>query len=161
MKGAAENKHDPKKAEALFDQMAEFAKYGFNKSHAAAYCVIAAQTAWLKNYYPTEFYAALLSTEMSDTDKLVKYVKHARRSGLKVRPPHINHSDYKFSVKGDDIYFGLGGIKGVGQGAVEAVVEARAAQPSGAFETLESFFESVDLRRVNRKTIECLRLPGP
>lgn len=160
LKGAQENNYDLEKAEELFDQMAEFAKYGFNKSHAAAYCVIAAQTAWLKRYYPVEFYAALLSTEMSDTDKIVKYVKHIRRTGIQVKPPHISHSDYKFSVRGEDIYFSLGAIKGVGQGAVEAIVEARSSTPSGAFESLESFFELVDLRRVNRKTIECLIKAG-
>ncbi len=158
--GAKENNHDPKKAEELFDLMAEFAKYGFNKSHAAAYCVIAAQTAWLKNYYPVEFYAALLSTEMSDTDKIVKYVKKARQSGIEVKPPHVNHSDYKFNVNGDVLYFSLGAIKGVGQSAVEAIVEARENAEKGEFESLEHFFDSIDLRRVNKKVIECLIKSG-
>jgi DNA polymerase-3 subunit alpha len=155
MKGAKENGHDEKKAGQLFDLMKEFANYGFNKSHAAAYCVIAAQTAWLKNYYPVEFYAALLSTEMSNTDNIVRYVKDARTRGIKVEPPHVSHSDYKFTVKDDTIYFSLGAIKGVGEGAVEAIVEARAKQPDGKFATLQDFFESVDTRRVNKKTIEC------
>lgn len=160
LKGAQENNFDSTKAEELFDTMAEFAKYGFNKSHAAAYCVVAAYTAWLKNYYPVEFFAALLSTEMSDTDKVVKYVKDAQKHGIEVRPPHINHSEYKFTVEGDNIFFSLGAIKGVGQSAVEAILEARAAQPNQRFESLESFFEVVDLRRVNKKTIECLIRAG-
>ncbi len=160
LKGAAENKHDLKKSEELFDLMAEFAKYGFNKSHAAAYCVVAAQTAWLKNYYPVEFYAGLLSNTMSDTDKVVKYVKDAQRHGIEVRPPHINHSDFKFSVKGEIIYFSLGAIKGVGQGAVEAIVQAREKTEGKKFESLERFFELVDLKRVNKKTFEALIKSG-
>lgn len=160
MKGAESNNHDMKKAGELFDLMAKFAEYGFNKSHAAAYCVIAAHTAWLKHYYPVEFYAALLSTEMGDTDKIVRYVKHVRMSGIEVEPPHVNHSDYKFTVKGDKIYFSLGAIKGVGEAAVEAIVEAREKLQSKTFESLEEFFENVDLRKVNKKTIECLIKAG-
>lgn len=160
LKGAAQNNHDAKKAEALFDLMAEFAKYGFNKSHAAAYCVVAAHTAWLKNYYPVEFFAALLSTEMSDTDKVVKYVKDAKRHDIEVVPPHINHSEYKFSVEGDKILFSLGAIKGVGEGAVESILQARSEQPGGKFADLETFFEAVDLRKVNKKTIEALIKAG-
>jgi DNA polymerase-3 subunit alpha len=160
LKGASANKHDAKKSEELFDTMAEFAKYGFNKSHAAAYCVIAAYTAWLKNYYPVEFFAALLSTEMGDTDKVVKYVKDAQKRGIEVRPPHINYSEFKFNVEGERIFFSLGAIKGVGQSAVDAIVEARETQPEKKFDSLEIFFEAVDLRRVNKKTIECLVRAG-
>lgn len=159
LKGAEESGKDLTKAEELFDLMAEFAKYGFNKSHAAAYCVVAAHTAYLKNYYPVEFYAALLSTEMSDTDKVVKYVKDAHRHKIVVKPPHISHSEYKFTVKGDEIFFSLGAIKGVGESAVEAIIEARAAS-GGQFISLEDFFEKVDLRRVNKKTIEALIKAG-
>ncbi len=158
--GAKENEHNPKKAEELFDLMAEFAKYGFNKSHAAAYCVVTAYTAYLKHYHPVEFFAATLSTEMSDTDKIVKYVKDAQKHGITVKTPHINYSDYKFSVNGKEIYFSLGGIKGVGQAAVESIIEARSNTKNGKFETLEEFFDSVDLRRVNKKTIECLIKAG-
>ncbi|MFN3455239.1 MAG: DNA polymerase III subunit alpha, partial [Pseudobdellovibrio sp.] len=114
MKGAIERGHDKQKSEELFDLMYKFADYGFNKSHAAAYSVITAQTAWVKHYYPAEFFAALLSTEVGDTDKVVKYVKDAQKRGLVVKPPHVNFSDYLFTVKGEEIYFGLGGIKGVG-----------------------------------------------
>lgn len=160
MSGAADNGYDIDKSEKLFDTMAEFAKYGFNKSHAAAYCVISAQTAWLKHYYPVEFFAALLSTEMSDTDKVVKYVKDTHRHNINVNAPHINYSEFKFTVKGDEIYFSLGAIKGVGQAAVESILEARLQKPNKKFESLEDFFESVDLRRVNKKTIECLIKSG-
>lgn len=160
LKGAAENGHDLNKAGELFDTMAEFAKYGFNKSHAAAYCVVAAHTAWLKNYYPVEFYAALLSMSMADTDKIVKYVKDAQVHRIEVVPPHINHSEFKFSVEGDSILFSLGAIKGVGEGAVQSIVEARERQPQKRFDTLNQFFEEVDLKKVNKKTLEALIKAG-
>ena len=158
--GAKENGYDLKKAEDLFEQMAQFAQYGFNKSHAAAYCVITAQTAWLKRYFPVEFFAATLSTEMSNTDKVVQYVKDAREHGIEVRAPHVNYSLRKFNVKGDSIFFGLGAIKGVGDAAVDAIVEARQSLPSGSFSSLAEFFEQIDLRRVNKKVIECLIKAG-
>lgn len=154
VKGAVERGHDQKKSEELFELMYKFADYGFNKSHAAAYSVITAQTAWIKHHYPAEFFAALLSTEVGDTDKVVKYVKDAQKRGLNVKSPHINFSDYLFTVKGDQIYFGLGGIKGVGQAAVEAIFEAREKSPDKQFATIEDFFNAVDLRRVNKKVIE-------
>ncbi len=160
LKGARENNFDEKKANELFDMMAEFAKYGFNKSHAAAYCVITAQTAWLKHYYPVEFYAALLSTEMNNTDNVVKYTKDAAKKGIKVLPPSVNVSEYLFTVNGDDIIFSLGAIKGVGGAAVESIIQARAEQPQQKFETLDDFFASVDLRKVNKKTIESLIKAG-
>lgn len=160
MKGALERGHDKQKSEELFELMYKFADYGFNKSHAAAYSVITAQTAWVKHHYPAEFFAALLSTEVGDTDKVVKYVKDAQKRGLEVRPPHVNFSDYLFSVKGEVIYFGLGGIKGVGSAAVEAIIEARDRQPDKKFASLDDFFENVDLRRVNKKVIECMTKAG-
>jgi DNA polymerase-3 subunit alpha len=158
--GAKENGFDIKKAEELFEQMAQFAQYGFNKSHAAAYCVISAQTAWLKRYFPVEFFAATLSTEMSNTDKVVQYVKDARDHGIEVRAPHVNVSLRKFNVKEDTIFFGLGAIKGVGDSAVEAIIEARESKENKSFESLEDFFDSIDLRRVNKKVIECLIKAG-
>lgn len=160
MQGAKDNGYDEKKAAQLFETMAEFAKYGFNKSHAAAYCVVSSQTAWLKHYYPVEFFAALLSTEMNDTDKVVKYVKDAKKHNIEVCAPHINYSDYKFSVDQDRIFFSLGAIKGVGQAAVESIIDARNKLPDEQFDSLEQFFESVDLRKVNKKTIECLIKSG-
>ena len=160
MKGALEKGFDEKKAGELFELMKEFANYGFNKSHAAAYCVVSAQTAWIKNYYPVEFFAALLSTEMSNTDNVVKYVKDAQSRGITVQPPHVNYSGWKFSVKGDTIFFALGAIKGVGEGAVEAIVEARESLPDKKFESLDQFFATVDFKRVNKKVIECLIKAG-
>ncbi|AZZ36858.1 DNA polymerase III subunit alpha [Bdellovibrio sp. qaytius] len=160
LKGAAERGHDKQKSDELFELMYKFADYGFNKSHAAAYSVITAQTAWVKHYYPAEFFAALLSTEVGDTDKVVKYVKDAQKRGLEVKAPHVNFSDYLFSVKGEIIYFGLGGIKGVGSAAVEAIIEARDRQPNKLFASLDDFFENVDLRRVNKKVIECMIKAG-
>jgi DNA polymerase-3 subunit alpha len=160
MKGAKERGHDEKKSEELFDLMYKFADYGFNKSHAAAYSVITMQTAWIKNYYPAEFYAALLTTEMSDTDKIVKYSKDAQKRGLKVLPPHISVSEYRFTVKGDDIYFGLGAIKGVGEGAIAVITEAREKLPGNKFSSIEEFFENVDPRKINKKVVECLIKAG-
>ena len=158
--GALKNNHDKSKANELFDLMYKFADYGFNKSHAAAYCVITAQTAWIKHYYPAEFFAALLSTELSDTDKVVKYVKDAQKRGLSVKAPHINFSNYLFSVKGEEIYYGLGGIKGVGNAAVDAIIEARTKLENKKFSSLQEFFNSVDLRRVNKKVIESMIKAG-
>lgn len=160
MKGATERGHDAKRSEELFDLMYKFADYGFNKSHAAAYSVVTIQTAWLKKHFAPEFFAALLTTEMSDTDKIVKYSKDARKRGLLVKPPHINYSQYHFTVKGDDIYFGLGGIKGVGESAIAAIIEARRSMPNEGFESLDDFFMSVDTRRINKKVIECLIKAG-
>ncbi len=159
LKGAKDKGFDEKKAGELFDLMEKFASYGFNKSHAAAYCVVAAQTAWLKKYYPVEFYAALLSTEMSSTDDIVRYVKDARSHNIEVRPPNINYSDFKFSIKDDTIFFSLGAIKGVGEAAVESIIKARNLVAKGKFENLEQFFEVID-RKVNKKTIESLIKAG-
>jgi DNA polymerase-3 subunit alpha len=158
--GAKTKGFDEKKAEEVFELMYKFADYGFNKSHAAAYCVIQAQTAWLKNYYPVEFFAALLSTEMGDTDKIVKYVRDAQQHNVEIVPPHINHSEYKFTVEGDKILFSLGAIKGMGEGAVQAVVDARRTRPNGKFESLEDFFECVDIKRLNKKSVEALIKAG-
>ncbi len=162
LEGAKIKGFDEVKSNELFDLMYKFADYGFNKSHAAAYCVVAAQTAWLKNYYPAEFFAALLSTEMSDTDKIVKYVKDARRHGIEVSAPHVNFSEYLFTVKGDVIYFGLGAIKGVGENAVKAILEARHQGPlkDQKFESIEGFFSAVDSKKLNKKVMECLIKAG-
>ncbi len=160
LKGAKEKGHDVKKSEELFELMYKFADYGFNKSHAAAYSVITAQTAWIKHYYPAEFFAALLSTEINDTDKVVKYVKDSQKHQLEVLPPHINVSEYLFTVKGEKIYFGLGAIKGVGQAAVDSILEARLEKEDHKFKDLYDFFSSVDLRKVNKKVIECLIKSG-
>ena len=144
---------DTKKAEAIFDQMAKFAEYGFNKSHSAAYALIAYQTAWLKAHYPVEFMAALLSCDMDSTDKVVKNISDCREQGIEVLPPDINSSGLSFTVVGTSMRFGLGAVKNVGSGAIEAILEVRA---EGPFSTLYDFCERVDLRRVNKRVIESL-----
>ena len=158
LKGAIEvNKYNSKKAEELFLLMAKFAEYGFNKSHAAAYCVLAAQTAWLKFHYPHEFYTALLSVEMPYPKKLVKYVRDVKSKGLDLKPPHVNFSDYEFSIQKEHIFFGLGAIKGVGKGVVEYIISARSKE---LFKDIKDFFSRVDSKVLNKKTIECLIQAG-
>ncbi|MDO9309387.1 MAG: DNA polymerase III subunit alpha, partial [Deltaproteobacteria bacterium] len=144
---------DTKKAEAIFDQMAKFAEYGFNKSHSAAYALIAYQTAYLKAHYPVEFMAALLTCDMDSTDKVIKNISDCREQGLEVLPPDINSSGLSFTVVGQSMRFGLGAVKNVGAGAIEAILESR---KEGAFKGLYDFCERVDLRRVNKRVIESL-----
>ena len=160
LEGARRNGYDLKKSEKLFDLVAEFAKYGFNKSHAAAYCVLAAQTAWLKRYYPVEFFASLLSMEINNTDKIVRYVRDADKHGIKVLPPHINHSEYFFTPSGKHIYFSLGAIKGVGRSTVEHIISIRKSMEGGKFLSVQQFFEKVDTKKVNRKCTEALVKAG-
>jgi len=151
--GAKANKLDPKKAEAIFDLMHKFAEYGFNKSHSAAYALIAYQTAYLKAHYPVEFMAALLTCDMDSTDKVIKNISDCREQGLEVLPPDINSSGLSFTVVGTSMRFGLGAVKNVGAGAIEAILEAR---KEGLFKSLYDFCERVDLRRVNKRVIESL-----
>jgi DNA polymerase-3 subunit alpha len=151
--GARENKLDLKKAEAVFDQMEKFAEYGFNKSHSAAYALVAYHTAYLKAHYPVEFMAALLTEDKENTDKVIKNINEIRNMGIDILPPDINASSLDFTVQGRGIRFGLGAVKGVGEGAVEAIVEARA---DADFESLHDFCERVDLHRVNKRVVEAL-----
>jgi len=144
---------DTKKAEAIFDQMAKFAEYGFNKSHSAAYALIAYQTAYLKAHYPVEFMAALLTCDMDNTDKVIKNISDCREQGIEVLPPDVNKSGHSFTVVGTSMRFGLGAIKGVGGGAVEAILEARGTTP---FKDLFDFCERVDMRRANKKVLEAM-----
>ncbi|MDD5106584.1 MAG: DNA polymerase III subunit alpha [Desulfuromonadaceae bacterium] len=153
LEGARANNLDPKKAEAIFDLMHKFAEYGFNKSHSAAYALIAYQTAYLKAHYPVEFMAALLTCDMDSTDKVIKNISDCREQGLEVLPPDINTSGLSFTVFGTSMRFGLGAVKNVGSGAIEAILEARKEE---AFSSLYDFCERVDLRRVNKRVIESL-----
>jgi DNA polymerase III subunit alpha len=148
---------DPKVAGEIFDLMEKFAEYGFNKSHSAAYGLITLQTAWLKAHYPTEFMAALLTSEKDNTDKVVAHIAEARAAGQEVLPPDVNQSDLAFGAVDGKIRFGLGAIKGVGESAIEAILEARA---KGSFRDLFDFCERVDARRVNRKGLEALVKAG-
>ncbi len=148
---------DPKVAGEIFDLMEKFAEYGFNKSHSAAYGLITLQTAWLKAHYPTEFMAALLTSEKDNTDKVVAHIAEARAAGQEVLPPDVNQSDLAFGAVDGKIRFGLGAIKGVGESAIEAILEART---KGPFRDLFDFCERVDARRVNRKGLEALVKAG-
>ncbi len=162
--GAERNGVGQAKADAVFDLMEKFAGYGFNKSHAAAYALISYQTAWLKTHYPAEFMAAVLSSDMDSTDKVVNFLGEARALGLAVLPPDINASTLMFeALAGDDrvaktIRYGLGAIKGVGHAAVENIVDARTR--GGAFRDLADFCQRVDAQRINKRTLEALILSG-
>ena len=152
--GTKENGIDLKKASRIFDLMEKFAGYGFNKSHSAAYALVAYQTAYLKAHYPVDYMAALLNSFIGNTDNLVKLVNESREMGLEILPPDVNLSDWDFSVVRNSIRFGLGAVKNVGQAAVESIVEARA--DAGPFASLYEFCERVDLQRVNRRVVESL-----
>src|SRR5256885_4338804 len=148
---------DLKVAGEIFDLMEKFAEYGFNKSHSAAYGLVTIHTAWLKAHYPVEFMAALLTSEKDNTDKVVIHIAEARAAGHEVLPPDVNLSISAFGAVDGKIRFGLGAIKGVGEGAIAAILEARAA---GAFKDLFDFAERVDSRRVNKKVLEALVKAG-
>ena len=151
--GAAERGVDPKTATEIFDLMEKFAEYGFNKSHSAAYALVAYQTAWLKTHYPAEFMAAVMSSDMDNTDKVVGFLNEAKAMGLTVLPPDVNASNYMFEAIGDGtIRYGLGAVKGVGRGACEAVIDAR----GDGYRDLYDFCKRVDSARMNRRTLEAL-----
>ncbi len=156
--GGKANKIDGRKAERIWDLIEKFAGYGFNKSHAACYGVVAYQTAYLKANHPTEFMAALLTSEMEKTDKIVQYVEETRAMGLRVEPPDVNVSRADFTVAGEAIHFGLAAIKNVGATAIESIVRTREAD--GRFAALDDFCARVDLRLVNRRVVECLIKAG-
>ncbi len=157
--GAQQRQVDPQIANQIFDLMEKFADYGFNKSHSAAYALLSYQTAWLKAHYPAEFMAAVLSSDMDNTDKVVRYLEDCRRLGLMITAPNINSSDYQFSVgTAGEIIYGLGAIKGVGSAAIDVIVATRRVQ--GKFEDLFEFCQRVDTRKVNRKVLEALIRSG-
>jgi DNA polymerase-3 subunit alpha len=157
LEGAEKLGYDLKKSAAIFDLMAKFAEYGFNKSHSAAYALVTYQTAYLKAHYPVEFMAALLTEDMGNTDKVVKSIGDCREMGIEVLPPDINESDRSFRVLENAMRFGLGAVKNVGEGAIEAIIEARGDEP---FKDIFDFCERVDLRRVNKRVIEALIKSG-
>jgi DNA polymerase-3 subunit alpha len=145
-------------ASEIFDLLAKFADYGFNKSHAAAYAVVAFQTAYLKANFPVEFLAASMTLDMGNTDKISEFRRDAERLGIKVLPPAINRSGVEFDVAEGAIHYALGAIKGVGRAAVESVVVARRA--GGPFKDLADFARRIDTKLVNRRTIEALIAAG-
>ncbi|TLU76622.1 DNA polymerase III subunit alpha [Mannheimia varigena] len=158
-KGAESKGIDGKLAGAIFDLVEKFAGYGFNKSHSAAYALVSYQTLWLKAHYPAEFMAAVMTSEMDNTDKIVGFYDECINMGLTVVPPDVNSGKHRFSVneKGEIVY-GLGAIKGVGEGPIEAILEAR--NKDGRFKDLFDLTARVDLKKINRRTFESLIMSG-
>lgn len=157
--GATARGVDEKVATYIFDLMEKFAGYGFNKSHSAAYALVAYQTAWLKAHYPAAFMAAVMSSDMDNTDKVVTFIDECAHMKLTVLPPSINQSMYPFTVSNDaTIVYGLGAIKGVGESAIDCITQERAAQ--GTYADLFSFCQRLDLRKVNRRVLEALIKSG-
>ena len=158
-KGAIEKGVDGELAMKIFDLVEKFAGYGFNKSHSAAYALVSYQTLWLKTHYPAEFMAAVMTSEMDNTDKIVGFYDECINMGLTVVPPDINSGKHRFSVneKGEIVY-GLGAIKGVGEGPIDAILEAR--NKDGIFKDLFDLTARVDLKKVNRRTFEGLIMAG-
>ncbi len=159
IKGCHEKNKIPRpKANQIFDTLAKFAGYGFNKSHSAAYAIVAYQTAWLKANYPVEFMAAVLSNELANTDKIQLFINECKCMGIEVQAPDVNESGVRFTVRDGRIRFGLAAIKNVGEVAVKNVIQVR--DESGRFASFEDFCTRVDLRVVNRKVLECLAKCG-
>jgi len=158
VRGAVKKGIKKQLAEKIFDLVARFAEYGFNKSHSAAYALIAYRTAYLKSHYPVEYMAALLSSELNNTDKIAEYISECMRMGVKILPPDVNESLSRFTVVGDSIRFGLAAIKNVGGLAVESIISARIA--GGKFKSIYDFACRVDSRLVNKKVIESLICGG-
>ena len=154
-KGALERGVEEKTATYIFDLMEKFAGYGFNKSHSAAYALVSYQTAWLKAHYPAAFMAAVMSADMDNTDKVVTLIEDAREMKLDVVSPSVNACHYKFTVKDDGgIFYGLGAVKGVGEGAIEGIIESR--EQDGPFKDLFDFCQRIDLKKANKRTLEGL-----
>ncbi|MBN2028624.1 DNA polymerase III subunit alpha [bacterium] len=154
IEGAKKNKINLKKAETIYNQMAKFAEYGFNKSHSTAYALIAFQTAYLKAHHPVEFMAALLTCEMDNNDKVLRHINECREMGIDILPPDINESNRHFTVSKGKIRFGLAAVKNVGTAAIESIISNR--NESGKFASLYDFCKRIDLRKANRRVIESL-----
>ncbi|WP_420550709.1 DNA polymerase III subunit alpha [Litorivicinus lipolyticus] len=158
MQGSGERDVDPQLAGSIFDLMEKFAGYGFNKSHSAAYALVSYQTAWLKTHYPAAFMAAVMSADMGDVDKVVPLIEEARRMGLAVNPPDVNQGALKFTVNDDGaVVYGLGALRGLGEGPISALLDARA---DGPFSDLFDFCRRVDGTRINKRAIESLIKAG-
>src|SRR5436305_5939371 len=158
VKGAIERGFPEKKIVKIFDLMEQFAEYGFNKSHSAAYALLAYHTAYLKTHYPVEFMAALLTSVTGNTDDVVKYINECREMGIAVEPPDIHVSDANFTPHGEAIRFGLSAVKNVGRNAIESIIQARAELKK--FASLFEFCEKVDLRLLNKRVLESLIKSG-
>jgi DNA polymerase-3 subunit alpha len=158
LQGAEKRGKDRAKADELWNYIEPFAGYGFNKSHSVAYALLAYRTAYLKAHYPVAFMAAMLNSEMSSSDNVAKYIQECREMGIQVLPPDINTSDWLFNVEDRCVRFGLGGIKGIGEGSVEAILAAR--REVGSFQGLAHLASEVDLKATNHKVFECLIKAG-
>ncbi len=159
MRGAAALGHPKEAVGEIFDQMEKFSGYGFNKSHSAAYALLAYQTAYLKTHYPVEFMASLLSSETSKPESVVKYIGECKEMGISVEPPDVQISGAQFTPHGDAIRFGLAAVKNVGGNAIESILKAR-AEAGGRFKSFWEFCERVDLRVMNKRVIESLIKAG-
>jgi len=159
IEGASKKDIDEATANHIFDYMEKFAGYGFNKSHAAAYALVAYQTAWLKAHYPAEFLSAVLTSEMQNTDNVVFLIDDCRKNNLEVLPPSVNMSLYQFhAIDEQTIVYGLGAIKGVGEAAMQSVIDSRAQE--GPFRDLFDFCHRIDLKKINKRTLEALIRSG-
>lgn len=158
IKGAKANGISEKKALRIFDLIAYFAEYGFNKSHSTAYAYLAYQTAYLKAHYPVEFMAATLTADIDNTEKILKTIAGCHEMGIKILPPDINQSGKEFKIIGNSILFGLEAVKGVGSAAIDCIIEARNLK--GPFTSVEDFIDRIDHRKVNKKVIESLIKAG-
>ena len=159
MTGSKERAIDSKIAESIFDLMDKFAGYGFNKSHSAAYALVSYHTAWLKAHYPAAFMAATLSADMDNTDKVVTLLADCKILDVSVLPPRINHSYYSFqTISENEVSYGLGALKGVGQGVIEGIVEER--QSGGEYRDLFEFCQRLSMKKINKRTLEALIKSG-
>ncbi|MBR6355992.1 MAG: DNA polymerase III subunit alpha, partial [Alphaproteobacteria bacterium] len=158
IEGATKKGIKPEVSNAIFDQMAKFAEYGFNKSHAAAYSLISYQTAYLKAHYPVEFMCAVMDFDLTNTDKIAFYTDEVRKMGFKVLPPDINHSDALFKVEDGNIRFALACVKNVGEANMNAIVEER--EKNGVFKSISDFIHRTDIKQINRKQLEQLIKAG-
>src|SRR6476661_3095628 len=156
--GCALRKVPVKKAEKIFDLMAEFAGYGFNKSHSCAYALLAYQTAYLKTHYPVEFMAALLTSETGNAERQIKYINEARGMSISILPPDVNESDLYFTPVGEAIRFGMAAIKNVGENTAKAIRDSRLSQ--GEFKSLYEFCERIETRFLNKRVFESLIKSG-
>ena len=150
--GCIANGIDEKTANKIYDEMIDFAKYAFNKSHAAAYAVVSYQTAWLKYYYPVEFMAALMTSVIDNPGKVSEYIYSCRQMGIKILPPDINKGEGSFSVDGGNIRYGLAAIKSIGKPVIESIIQER--KNGGEFSNLKDFIERLSGKEVNKRTIE-------
>lgn len=158
IKGCVRNGISEQAAEEIFNDMVSFAEYAFNKSHAAAYAVVAYETGYLKAYYPVEFMAALMTSVMGDVKQVSRYIRNCSDMGIEVLPPCVSASEKKFSVENGKIRFGLLGIKNVGEGAIDAIIKAR--NEKGAAEDIFTFINNLDITQVNKKAVESLIKSG-